>query len=934
HALASGPREQLLMDFGWKFHLGDDWGPGDDLAKAGSSRGPAQARFDDSSWRTLNLPHDWAIELPFDPTADTSHGFKPVGPGFSKNSVGWYRRVFTLPSEDAGRRLWLQFDGVFRDCRVFLNGYRLGHHESGYSGFRYDISDVARYGGKNVLAVRVDASEFEGWFYEGAGIYRHVWLLKTSSLAVAPAGTFIYSQFPNNMPNGPATIHVQTTLTNAQSVAVEARVRCRILDPEGRSVAETSRTVAVRPWSAATVEQTTRVRSPALWSPATPRLYKLVTTLESAGAATDQTETDFGIRTIAFDAERGFLLNGQPCAFKGTCNHQDHAGVGAALPDRLQAFRVERLKAMGCNAIRTSHNPPTPELLEACDRLGLMVMDENRLLGSDPQNLAYLRALVLRDRNHPSVVIWSIANEEFDVQDTPAGKRIAATMQRLVHHLDPTRLATYAAPVGNDYTNNINSVIDVRGWNYHVGSEMDAYHRQHPRQPEVGTEQASTLCTRGVYANDRARGYMSAYDDHAPDWGHTAEVWWKYFAARPWLSGGFVWTGFDYRGEPTPYAWPCINSHFGIMDTCGFPKDNFYYYQAWWTDRVVLHLLPHWNWPGREGQPIDVRCFSNCDEVELFLNDQSLGRRPMPRNGDLRWQVPYQPGTLSAKGYRNGQVIAETKVQTTGAPAAVNLAPDRVTLDADARDVSVITVAVADPAGQLVPTANNLVHFDLRGPGRILGVGNGDPSCHQPDTYVSQPTVVERALDNWRLTIVPAPQNRPETAERYDDAGWRSVDVGSQGGPLTPGQSAVFRTHFELSAGDRTAGGVSVHFGMIDDDGWVFVNGQPAGESHDWSASSTFDITRLLHTGQNTIAVVVRNNAGQGGINRGVRLEIHQPPKPVDWSRSVFNGLAQIIVQSTRQPGPITLTATAPGLTPATLTLQSRPRPDATAAVP
>ena len=336
------------------------------------------------------------------------------------------------------------------------------------------------------------------------------------------------------------------------------------------------------------------------------------------------------------------------------------------------------------------------------------------------------------------------------MQSTPQGGNVARTMQDYVKRLDPLRPITYAAPEGDSFAG-INGVIEVRGWNYHVGQDMDKYHAKHPAQPNVGTEQASTVCTRGIYQNDKQRGYVSAYDDNAPDWATTTERWWSYFADRPWLSGGFVWTGFDYRGEPTPYAWPCINSHFGVLDTCGFPKDNFYYYQAWWTQRAMVHLLPHWTWPGKEGQEIDVRCFSNCDEVEAFLNGQSLGQQAMPRNSHLRWKVKYAPGTLSAKGFKAGQVVAEDKVETTGAPAALKLSPDRPAIHADGEDVSVVTVAIMDAQGRCVPVADNLIRFELSGPGRILGVGNGDPSCHEPDTYVDQAPTRSVTLDQWRM---------------------------------------------------------------------------------------------------------------------------------------------------------------------------------------
>lgn len=927
-AESTAVRERLLLDFGWKFHLGNEWGTGEDLAKAGSSTGAAKRDFPDNGWRSIRLPHDWVIELPFDEHADGSHGFKPVGPGFPQNSVGWYRRAFTLPKEDTGKRLWLEFDGAYRDCRVFVNGFFVGHHESGYSSFRYDITDVANCGGKNVVSVRVDASQFEGWFYEGAGIYRHVWLVKTAPLAIAPDGIFVHSEFKDNVPQHLVTVTMEVEVVNQQTNSTEAAVKCRILSPEGKAVAEIQQSFAIKPGSREKLAPRITFKSPVLWSPESPKLYKLITTVESGGQAMDRTETEFGIRTVAFDANKGFLLNGKPYELYGTCNHQDHAGVGAALPDRLQYFRIARLKEMGANAYRTSHNPPTPELLEACDRLGMVVMDESRLLGSDAANLERLEQLVRRDRNHPSVVVWSIGNEE-GVQTTPAGGRIAETMQNLIQRLDPTRACTMAANVGNDF-GGLNRIIDVRGWNYHIGQDMDAYHTAHPLQPNVGTEQASTVCTRGIYTNDKERGYVSAYDDNAPPWAHTAETWWKFFAARPWLSGGFAWTGFDYRGEPTPYGWPCINSHFGIVDTCGFPKDNFYYYQAWWTDRTVLHLLPHWNWPGKEGQEIDVRCLSNCEAVELFLNGQSQGKQTMLKNSQLRWKVKYAPGTLSAKGFKGSSVVAEEKVETTGAPAAIKLMPDRPAINADTEDTSIITVAVTDSKGRVVPVAGNLVHFELSGPAKILGVGNGDPSCHEPDVYTEKPAVRTLPLNDWRMQVVPNTKERPETAASFADESWRKVDVRAEYGPLNPGESAVFRTHFSAKPEDIAATSVLLTFGMIDDEGWVYVNGEFAGEAHDWSTSHTFDIRKWLRPGENTLAVAVKNNAAQGGLNKGITLDVPQPTAPLQWQRSVFNGLAQILVQSSKDAGEIKLIARAEGLQPATLSVLARsctPRP-------
>jgi beta-galactosidase len=920
-ARASGaepaPRERLLADAGWRFHLGDEWGIGQNLAKAGTGRGPASIDFSVASWRRVDLPHDWAVELPFDPSADGAHGFKALGDGFPQNSVGWYRRTFTLGAADAGRRLWLEFDGVFRDSIVFVNGWFVGRHESGYGGFRYDITDLANYGGKNVIAVRVDASQAEGWFYEGAGIYRHVWLVKTSPLAIAPDGVFVSSRFKDNVPQGPAELHLQARLTNATGSIAEATVTWAVFAPDGARVANARGSGTVPPGGSIDLEQTARVRGPELWAPETPRLYTLVAEVSSAGKLVDRVDTAFGIRTVAFDPDKGFLLNGRPYLVKGTCNHQDHAGVGSALPDRLQSFRVAKLKEMGSNAYRTAHNPPTPELLDACDRLGMLVMDENRLLGSDPMHVRWLEDMVRRDRNHPSVVMWSLGNEEFTVEEKEAGGRVAATMQDTVLRIDPTRPVTYNAPVGNEFAG-INSVIGVRGWSYHIGeSTMDAYHAAHPRQPNIGSEQGSTVSTRGIYFDDPRRGYVSAYDVHAQSWSNTAEEWWSFFDRRPWLSGGFVWTGFDYRGEPTPYGWPCINSHFGVLDTAGFPKDNFWYYKSWWTDRPVLHLLPHWNWPGREGQPIDVRALSNGEEVELFLNGRSLGRQRMPHDSELKWEVPYARGALSAKAFRAGRLVAETRVETTGPPASIVLAADRTVLGADGRDVAVVAVSVTDSEGRGVPTASSSIAFRVEGPGRLIGVGNGDPSSHEADTFFSLPNIRTRALDDWRWQKVADPyaDNLPEVAAELDDSHWAVASVRSERAPAGGRDRAVFRSHFRLSPEELATSAIEVSFGKLDSGVAAYVNGKKVGAAGDPRGPSTYDAKSLLHAGENSVAVTIACYGGPGGIGKGAMLRFVQDALPgQDWHRSVFNGLAQVLVQTTEERGTIQLTASAPGL--------------------
>jgi len=758
------PRQRLCMDFGWRFQNGDPADAGQalvfpevkDLAKVRKADIAAEAKlalsridaavahlgenlpivqpgFDDSSWRQVDLPHDWAVELPFDPKANYQHGFKAIDPAKGTN-IGWYRRTFDLPASDQGKTLWLEFDGVYRNSLVWLNGHCLGRHPSGYTSFMYDISKAARFGGSNILVVRADATRTEGWFYEGAGIYRHVWLVKTNPVHVAHWGTFVTTK----VDGADAIVNVQTALENDSTKDDSCEVDSAILDADGKQVAwQHVSAVSVKAGQSTTVLPSLDLHNANLWSLESPYLYKLVTTVKENGSPVDVVETPFGIRTIRFDADQGFFLNGKHVEIYGTCNHQDHAGVGSALPDRLQSFRVEKLKEMGCNAYRTSHNPPTPELLDACDRLGMLVMDETRRMGTDPEALGQLESMMMRDRNHPCVIIWSLGNEESrdNMQaDNDIGAAMCKTMQDVAHKLDPSRVCTVA--MNGSWGLGFSKVIDVQGFNYVTrggtrgGLSADAFHEKFPAKPCIGTEDASTVCTRGEYADDRAKGYVSAYDKRGTA---TAEKWWNFYATRPWLPGAFVWTGFDYRGEPTPYKWPCINSHFGILDTCGFPKDSFYYYKAWWTHDTVLHIFPHWNWAGKEGQDIEVWAYSNCDEVELFLNGTSLGRQKMEPRQHLSWTVKYAPGTLSAKGYRDGKEVAQDQVQTTGDPSSIALKADRTQIHADRQDVSVITVSALDAEGRAVPTAQNEITFTVSGPGKIIGVGNGDPSSHEPD---------------------------------------------------------------------------------------------------------------------------------------------------------------------------------------------------------
>lgn len=757
----SAARERLLLDFNWRFHLGHasdpardfGYGTGDLFAKAGEFFGPSARDFNDHDWQAVDLPHDWAVDLPFVNDPDqVGHGCKPLGRTYPDTSIGWYRRTFEIPAADAGRRIWLEFDGVFRDSIAALNGHYLGRNLSGYAPFSYDITDLVTYGGPNILVVRADATEHEGWFYEGAGIYRHVWLVKTAPLHVPQWGTFVTSETPRD---GAADVTVRTEVANDAESSTTCRVRSTIVGPDGRRVATgLSAPVTVPAGGRAETMQILRVIHPALWSLESPTLHRLETEIIAGKVVTDSYETSFGIRSLHFDADHGFFLNGKRVELQGTCNHQDHAGVGTALPDRLQEYRISRLKEMGSTAYRTSHNPPTPELLDACDRLGMLVLDETRMFSPEPEGLGQLERMIRRDRNHPSVFCWSIANEEWAVQGNDRGRRIAETVRDLAHRLDHTRPITAAMDGG--WGKGISLAVDVQGFNYQR-ADIDDFHRRFPKRPSMGSEVASAFATRGIYVTDKEKGYISAYDVNKPSYGATAEEWWSYFAAREYLAGGFVWTGFDYRGEPSPYAWPCISSHFGILDTCGFPKDTFHYYQAWWSTRPVLHLFPHWNWAGKEGQEIEVWCHSNLDQVELFVNGASAGVREVPRQGHVSWKVPYAPGAIEARGSKGGKVALTDRRETTGPGATVRAVAWRTPLAADGQDTTVLRTEVVDAAGRVVPTADDEITFEVSGTGRLIGVGNGDPSSHESDRGPTR-----RAFNGLCCAIVQATKESGE----------------------------------------------------------------------------------------------------------------------------------------------------------------------------
>ncbi|ELQ09936.1 beta-galactosidase GalA [Xanthomonas translucens] len=745
----------LCLDEGWRFHEGDIPFPpisGQDAsydnAKAGKAWGAAAGDYDDSQWRQLRLPHDFAIEQPIEASANVAQGYRRRG-------IAWYRRSLRLDEAQRGKALELRFDGISSRATVWVNGLLMARSWSGYDGFAIDLSAIARYGQDlNSIAVRVDAEAMDGWWYEGAGIYRHTWLALRDALHIVGDGVHAVPRIGSD---AQWTLPVAVTLANTGERVDAAALEVALYDAHGTLVAQGSTAVQVGALAQALAQVELQVRQPQRWDVAAPHLYRVVAVLRSAGRERDRRECAIGFRTLRFDAQQGFFLNERPLKIKGACLHQDHAGVGVAVPDSLLEFRIRRLKQLGCNAIRL-HHAVASELLDVCDRLGMLVMAENRVFNPVPDYAAQLRWLVRRDRNHACVFLWSVFNEE-PMQGTVAGYEMVRRAVALVRALDDSRPVTAAMNDGMLTQRNAADAVDVVGFNYRQFN-YERVRAAMPHKPLLSSEDTSAFQTRGAWFTDMAAHVIAEDDSVAAPWGNTHRRSWKLIDERPYLAGGFVWTGFDYRGEPTPFEWPSVSSFFGIMDLCGFPKGAYWLRQAQWIDAApVLQLLPHWNWPGREGTPIKVMAFCNAQQVELWLNGQSQGRQAVDRIEMNAWQVAYAPGVLEAVAYRDGREVARQRVQTVGTPVALRLTADRTRMRGDGRDAQPITLEAVDAQGRHVPFADAQIALQVDG-GRLLGVGNGDPNRHAADNVPQvqlfnglAQAIVEAGISQRRLRI-------------------------------------------------------------------------------------------------------------------------------------------------------------------------------------
>jgi len=728
---AGAQTEKLSFDKGWRFYEGDipmpvikGHGNSYNNAKAGKAWGAADPGFDDKEWMLLNLPHDWAVEQPFDSTANLSQGYRRRG-------IGWYRRNFKIDARDRGKYLEVQFDGVATHATVWFNGTLVSRNWCGYTSFYIDITPFVKYGGAlNTLVVKVDAVQQEGWWYEGAGIYRHAWLVKRNPIHLITDG--VYAQ-PVRRNKTDWVIPVEATLENITKVTGNVEVEAGLYNNEGKLIVQNRTNASITSLHQAVLKISLPVNNPQLWWVDHPALYSVRSTVRQDGKIIDEIATNCGFRTIKFTADSGFYLNDTYMKIKGTCNHQDHAGVGVAVPSSLWEFRIRKLKEMGSNAFRCAHNPPAKEFLDACDKQGLLVMDENRNFNTSPEYQRQLEWMLRRDRNHPSIILWSVFNEE-PMQGTETGYEMVRRMSSVVKNFDTTRPVTAAMSDGQFTPLNVSTAVDVVGFNYNYES-YDKFHEANPALLMTSSEDVSGLMQRDVYVTDNKKHLLAAYDTIRPYWGTTHRVGWRAVAERRFIAGCFVWTGFDYRGEPTPYDWPTAGSNFGIMDACGFPKTAFYLHQAQWiTDRPILQLVPHWNWPDDSiGKPIKVMAFSNAEKVKLLLNGKMIGQQAVDKYEMNSWEVPYRPGKLEAIGYKVGKEVSRYAVETTGEPAAIQLIADRSSIAGDGWDAVPVTVQVVDAKGRLIRTANLPVDFETDGAGSIIGMGNGDPNCHEPE---------------------------------------------------------------------------------------------------------------------------------------------------------------------------------------------------------
>ncbi len=871
--------------------------------KYSDAAGAAARFYDHNNWHRVDLPHDWSLMLQKDPLANPMAGGYPntqyhrfMEERRSKvetvYNVGWYRKQFTIAPEWVGKRVFLELEGVFRDAVVWVNGAYMDRHTSGYTGFVIEITDHLVNGEDNSIAVRVDSEQAEGWWYEGAGIYRNVNLLIGEPVYFQHDQTVVKTDL-----NG--RVDASAVLVNDTPVEVQKSIAWTVTDADGNSVAQAETEAVLPPYGETRVQAVLTVEAPKWWSVDTPYLYTL--TLQADG---EQFVQRFGIRTVGFDPDRGFLLNGQPQKVRGACVHQDFGGVGIALPDNLQYYKIKRLKEMGVNAYRCAHHAPAPALLDACDELGMLVMDETRMFGTSPEATRQLTALIERDRNHPCVFIWSLGNEEFSVQNVEWSFRLMEKATRIAKKLDPTRPVTYGGNNGSNFVG-ANGAAEIRGVNYLIGTDfgkwMDTYHLDHPEQPIIGTEESSYVLSRGGAVNDLGSRLLDSTGNVTMPWGTTPKWWVKYTETRDYLAGSFMWTGFDYRGEPNPFNYSNISSSFGTIDLCGMEKPPFYYYKAWWTDEPVLKLTPHWN--HKMGDVVTMAVFTNCEEITLSLNGKPLQTRKVERFDAPLFQVAFEPGVLSVEGKRNGVTLYDELV-TSQEPTALE-----TTLVWNAKnedEVAIYEVNAYDADGRFCPLAANELEISAEN-GSIVGVGNGDPSnMDYEQKPMEEKTVFIRTFQNGN-EIFSVPQKKANAlGYRTDWIKYERIPGGTEEDfRLIAGYTNSFPENYTkefVTTLSDVEGFEYIEFERLGGSASVYLNGELIGENVRWHGRQTrtgvrpYRFYANFQKGTNEVKVVIRYGEHaeplmSGYVKVGKRVE-------TPWHVKLHYGKARVFVKS------------------------------------
>lgn len=912
-------RKILSMDHDWSFQLGrQDVKNGKshtdiyNMSKSGNCPGVPQESFDTSGWSTVDLPHDWSAEQEFDEKDGTADwGYKPGG-------CGWYRKVFTLGDEYKGKELTVCFEGIATCSVVYFNGSVIHRNYSAYTPFEIDITDRANFGDvPNVLAVFVDADSSEGWWYQGAGMYGHVYMKVKNYVHIPEHGLAIriVEKEKNTW-----QVNLTVNIVNMTFMDRELQIETTLVDPDkDLEVNINNNGVLCEAGQESQVETEFTIEDPKRWDIDEPNTYNVITKLYDDGELIDSEKTVCGFRTVSVDPNRGFFLNGRHVKIMGACCHMDFSGLGIAVPDSIWDYRVERLKAMGCNAYRCAHGMAPRGLVEACDRLGMMVVDENRHFDTSEEGLTELREMVLRDRNHPCVIMYSLFNEE-PLEDTEAGRRMVRRMSREIYLLDQSRYITGAMNSGIIDGCGLVDELDICGINYQP-EIYDSFHKAYPDKPLLVTETAASFSVRGCYRDDEESHMISSYDERHAEWGTTLREALGKIMSEDYILGGFIWSGFDYLGEPTPYEWPSVSSYFGLMDTCGFAKEGYFLAKSFFLKRPFCHVLPHWNHSGLEGKNIRVMSHTNCEEAELFVNRVSMGRKKIDPERQEYWEVPYEPGYIELIGYNRGLKCAHDVRITTGRPSRLKVVPWRSKMYGDGFDAIPVKIAAVDKKGHEVPDANFQVDINVTG-GKILATANGDPTCHESfkgskrslfngrcqvivkaDSGSSQMVITVGAenigvgtivipllrrkkipeirsihrtqLKEWSISdFFSLPSEAKKELDDFDHGLWKKITIqkdmpGTKISPDKIGKVVIYRavTHISSDSGEK---GTVIHFESLGGICSIYVNGLRRAEvTNGWPLP--YDLTlKPGDQGKIDIIVVVKILNEDSGIHESV----------------------------------------------------------------